>query len=67
MQLDRDLSPWRAKKVFVLISLPLEHNHQQNNLSHIEPATVLKWKTFRNEKDDRASILLLHCTALNKC
>ncbi|MEG4502163.1 hypothetical protein QUA81_01120 [Microcoleus sp. F6_B4] len=33
----------------------------------IEPATVLKWETFRNEKRDRASILLLHCTALNKC
>ncbi|MEG4888720.1 hypothetical protein QUA82_17945 [Microcoleus sp. F8-D3] len=33
----------------------------------IEPATVLKWQTFRNEKRDRASILLLHCTALKKC
>ncbi|HEY9302203.1 MAG TPA: hypothetical protein VIQ31_38720 [Phormidium sp.] len=33
----------------------------------IEPATVLKWQTFRNKKRDRASSLLLHCTALNKC
>ena len=33
----------------------------------IEPTTVLKGKTFSNEKGDGASILLLHCTALNKC